>query len=432
MDGATVLKILKEEDLSDSEKENSESENKEIKNLKEENLSDSERENSESENKENLNEKIRESEENKNLSDKNKKQKSKMENLNKPIPFSLEGNVEENWRKFKRQYTNFMLASGKTEESKKVQAAILQNLVGPEAIELLDTFNLTDENLEDPEKILEAFEKNCKKEINETFERFVFANRIRKDDETIESYVKELKKLVKTCGYDSLEDSMIRDNIIRTMKDTRLQQSILKINKLTLEDLIKNIKTNEASKEQSRKIQEQTKTASSVDAITRRGKTTKYENRSERAQYPARERKRSETRRTSKPTEGGYGYKEFNCGRCNGRHLPRQCPAYDKKCYRCNKVGHYAVACNTNSRRVDNIESASDLSEEDDTSSEENFVINTLTVNSMDKENNLKKKNTWIERIIVGDKKINLKLTLELMSMYYQRKYTTKSNIIVK
>lgn len=178
-----------------------------------------------------------------------------MEGLNKPEPYKLEADVAENLRKFKRDYGFFVVATGRQQKFKSVQAATLLNLIGPEAMDLFETFEMEEADKGDPEKILKAFEAHAKLQPNETFERFVFMSRMRKPDESIEQYIADLKKLSKTCGYEGLTESMVRDNIIRHMSDTKLQQNVLKIKDLTLQTLIENIKVHEASQKQAAEIQ---------------------------------------------------------------------------------------------------------------------------------------------------------------------------------
>lgn len=208
--------------------------------VKKENVNDSSPEEDETEN----------NEENTDTSDSEKSEEKKMEGLNKPQPFTLEGNAEKNWSTFKRDYTLFITASGSRSKSKTVQAAILQNRLGAEAQDLLKTLKLSDEALNDPTAIIEALNNFVKPKVNETFECFKFTSRTRQDGETIEQYLTELRKLNKNCNYNELQDGLIRDNIIRHMKDKKLQQTVLKVKDLKLEDLIDSIKAHEASEEQ--------------------------------------------------------------------------------------------------------------------------------------------------------------------------------------
>lgn len=88
----------------------------------------------------------------------------------------------------------FITASGSRSKSKTVQAAILQNRLGAEAQDLLETLKLSDEALNDPTAIIEALDNFVKPKVNETFERFKFTSRTRQDGETIEQYLTQLRK----------------------------------------------------------------------------------------------------------------------------------------------------------------------------------------------------------------------------------------------
>ena len=64
--------------------------------------------------------------------------------FHKPGPLSFEGNVAENWRKFAQEYDIF-IAAAHSNETKKVEAYILLNLAGGEAIERERSFCYSDE-----------------------------------------------------------------------------------------------------------------------------------------------------------------------------------------------------------------------------------------------------------------------------------------------
>lgn len=292
-----------------------------------------------------------------------------MDGLNKPTPYRLEGDVAENWRKFRRDYELFMVASGRSGKSKNMQAAILLNLVGPEAMELYETFDLSDDEENDPDKILQAFENHAKPQINETYERFVFNRRERHEGETIEHYVAELKKLAKTCNYDTLTESMIRDNIIQHMDDTNLQQTVLKIKHLELETLIENIKAAEVSRTQVKKIQNDKTEKAIVDAVRQyskskeRNKHQRRTNEGERRRAHSHSKRRPADRSQTETSESGGGSTQpsssgatrtFRCRKCDHRHGPRQCPAYGKQCTKCQKYNHSAKVCRSSNNNIHN------------------------------------------------------------------------------
>lgn len=39
--------------------------------------------------------------------------------------------------------------------------------------------------------------------------------------------------------------------------------------------------------------------------------------------------------------------KQFNCAKCGIKHGPRNCPAFNKTCFKCDKEGHFAKKCRT-------------------------------------------------------------------------------------
>ena len=74
-----------------------------------------------------------------------------MDKLNKPDPLSLEGNISENWRRWKQQFEIFMTATGTDDKSDDVKSATLLHFAGSEALEVYNTFTWANE--EDQKKI---------------------------------------------------------------------------------------------------------------------------------------------------------------------------------------------------------------------------------------------------------------------------------------
>ena len=64
-----------------------------------------------------------------------------MEKLTPPEPLNLEAvNLSDTWRKWKQRFEVYSLASGLSEKDAKIQAATLLHVVGPEALEVYNTF----------------------------------------------------------------------------------------------------------------------------------------------------------------------------------------------------------------------------------------------------------------------------------------------------
>ncbi|XP_076301590.1 uncharacterized protein LOC143220074 [Lasioglossum baleicum] len=298
-----------------------------------------------------------------------------MDGINKPEPLQLEGNLAENWRRFKRDFDLFMIATGRRAKAKAVQAATLLNLVGSEALEVFETLGIPEEDKEDPEKIIAAFQNYVEPQRNETYERFLFNSRNRQEGETIEHYIADLKKLVKHCNYGALADSMIRDNIIYHMSDTGTQQKALRSQDLQLDVLIKMIKTHEITKSQTSELQgNNTQKINAIQNTSGRGgKDGQRGTRRERPAHRSRTGTPGRYRRRSTSREK----KVFKCRKCNGTHGPRQCPAYGVRCEKCSKYNHTAQACRASECGRDRYR------EEAYSDSESDFSISTLKIDNV-------------------------------------------------
>ncbi|GBL73642.1 hypothetical protein AVEN_230646-1 [Araneus ventricosus] len=113
-----------------------------------------------------------------------------------PLGLSLDGNVAKNWRKFKQQFTIYMKASGHDKKDSDVKVAIFLNAVGEKAIELVNTFDLQEEDRNDYEKVLTAFENHITPKANVVVQRFIFNSRMQDIDESFDAFYTDLRKLV--------------------------------------------------------------------------------------------------------------------------------------------------------------------------------------------------------------------------------------------
>ena len=75
----------------------------------------------------------------------------KMDQLSPPEVLSLDGNIAENWRRWKQRFNIFSLASGLSGKDAKVQAASFLHVAGPEDLEVYNTF--TWDNADDKNKV---------------------------------------------------------------------------------------------------------------------------------------------------------------------------------------------------------------------------------------------------------------------------------------
>lgn len=91
--------------------------------------------------------------------------------LNRIEKLSMTGNLSENWRRFKRHFDIYLIAGGRQTEDDEIKIGTLLNAVGEEAIDVFDTFGLTEVQQKSYDEVVKAFETFCKGKKNTVYER---------------------------------------------------------------------------------------------------------------------------------------------------------------------------------------------------------------------------------------------------------------------
>ena len=291
-----------------------------------------------------------------------------METFKQPKNLVLSGNVCENWRRFRQNFEIFMKATQKDKLADDVKMAILLNIMGEEAVEVYNGFNLKEEEKK-YDHVIATFEKYCIPKKNVVFERYLFNKRCQEDGEEFENFVNDLRKLASTCEYSTLKEELIRDRIILGIRDVTIQERLLRTEKLTLDLAIEACKAAELTKARVRDLHEK-----SIDAVNKKkmGHSNKYHDK-------------------MRPSQG-----KFKCRRCNKVHGPRECPAFGKNCRRCGTVNHFEVGC-----RVRKVKEVLPQEETDDD--------NTMCIATLSQAQSTNK--AWYEEILMDrNKRIKFKL----------------------
>ena len=177
-----------------------------------------------------------------------------MESAKAPKELQLSGNVGENWRKFRQNFEIYLKAAGLETKPEEVKVAILLNVVGEDAVELFNTFTLTEEEKCSFNKVIQCFENYARPKKNVVVERYIFNSRVQEPGEPFDSFVTDLKKLVKTCEFKEHADSLIRDRIVLGIHDKNLQERMLRVGELSLAQAVEMGKAAEISKLQAETI----------------------------------------------------------------------------------------------------------------------------------------------------------------------------------
>lgn len=277
-------------------------------------------------------------------------------------------NISKNYEKFKQNFRIYLMASGLENKTDERKVAIFLNVAGEDAIEVFNTFQLTEAQKTNYNDVVAAFDNYCKPRCNETYDRFKFFSRSQQEGETFDNFIKELKILAKPCNFGDQKDSLIRDRIILGIQNLSLQEKLLSTGNLQLEKAEQLCRAAEASKLQIKGIK-----GEEVNAIKKFDK------------------KKEATKETKNE-------QEYDCLKCGRKHRRGECPAHGKKCNRCKKIGHFEVGCRVKKyscNRNYNKKSVHDINNEND---QDDLFIDTLSLNNVSSGS----QNCWFVKMCVN------------------------------
>src|SRR5215469_4141684 len=253
-----------------------------------------------------------------------------------PASLNFAGNVTNEWKRFRSQWQNYEIATDLVTETTDKRAAILLACIGSEAYELVQTFELSETDSRKVEKVIEAFDRHFVGQINVTYERYIFNRRIQETGETFNAFFSEIRKLVRSCEYSTLEESILRDRIVIGIKDDSTKKKLLQTRNLDLRQAIDICKSSELASKQlidivSRTDQEVQYIHNRDRAITKHGSTSSNRN-------PDTKRYRRSPNRDQSSS---------GCQYCGEQHRRARdaCPAYGRTCRACDGKNHFASVC---------------------------------------------------------------------------------------
>ena len=328
-----------------------------------------------------------------------------MDKLDPPEPLSFEGNVRENWRRWKQEFELYLVATESDGKSEKVKSSILLTCIGKRAREIYNTFTFgNDEDKMKVKPILEKFTAYCNPRKNTTFLRYQFFSYNQQEGQPFDDFVTELKKRSEDCAFGSLKDSLICDRIVCGTTDNKLHEHYLRETDLKLE---KAVQLGRAA-EETRKHAEELKHAKPTPVDVVRQGTTPKRNKGMTPEYFA------------------------NCKFCGRGHNRGNCPAYGKSCNDCGASNHFAQCCPRTTHRPNpqqtHYRPIREINRQPDTEEDEceNFV-GAITVEGLEKEIN----ETTLHSLDVEDDELEWSVILESNGTNINYKLDTGSQVNV-
>lgn len=303
-----------------------------------------------------------------------------LQNLQPPPPLLHSANMADNWRRFRRDFDIYMIATGGFQLDDGTKLAIFLHVIGEESRNTYDTFEWTDTTRPTYKDTVQKFEDIYSPQKNESVQTHIFNKRIQRPGESFEKFLEDLRWLSSNCNFGVARNRLIRDRIVDGISSHRLKEQLLSDKKLTLEKAIDICRQFEATQEQLKLIN--TGSEKDVFAINN---NNRYKNR-----YVVKEK--------------------VLCQKCGYQHQIGRCPAFGKTCVFCKGKNHFAKQCykrrNEQGRKVNCVE---EQVQQNNTKGdgEEKVFIGSMETNG--NYNNLER--DWYQKIRVENKMwINFKL----------------------
>lgn len=184
-----------------------------------------------------------------------------------PTNMKLDGNLAENWNKFKQKYFLYLEATEKMAKLDKLKVALLLTSMGEECIDIFNSFKLVAEDAEKFNTVIKHFDEYFKPKKNTVIARYKFFNCKQQENESIDSFVTNLKNLAKECSFNTQEESLIRDLLIIGIRDLSVKEKLLIDSELNLTKAIEYCRAKESSDKQITLMKEGNSKSDQIDYV---------------------------------------------------------------------------------------------------------------------------------------------------------------------
>ncbi|KAK0132478.1 hypothetical protein N1851_032656 [Merluccius polli] len=190
--------------------------------------------------------------------------------------------------------------------------ALLIHCLGSEGQRIYSTLPLETDDYDGSVKALENY---FEPKLNVVAERYRFRQRAQAVGESTDHYVAALRELVKKCQFGTMENEMLRDQIVEKTNSSRIRERLLMEEDLTLERALALAKRTEAAIADAKAIAVADTTAVAAIQIQQKAHKSQYKG--------------------AQGTDGTMLC--YRCGSSDHKANDKSCPAKDCKCNSCGK-----------------------------------------------------------------------------------------------
>ena len=246
-----------------------------------------------------------------------------MSKFKSPKELNFEGNLSENWERWKKEFKFYLTATESDEKGEDVKTSRLLTTIGEKARDVYYTFTFATEGDDmklDP--VIAKFDEYFSPRKNQPYTRFKFFTYNQANGQTIDEYVTELKSRSRHCEFGTLKESLIRDRIVAGIQDAKVRERLLRETDLSLDKAISICRASEATKKQVEEMAA-SPNVDNVDFINKRRESRDSIN-------PSSQRPRQDRSEMSRNHD-----QSRTCKYCGNMHQRGRCPAYGKMCNKC-------------------------------------------------------------------------------------------------
>ena len=282
------------------------------------------------------------------------------------------------WEQWKQAFDYYLSASNIKDEARKV--ALFLHMGGPELQELYHAVSDPTVKAEKLQQVIEVLDSQLLPKKNTIYERHVFRREAQRLGEGVDTFVARLRKVSRTCEYGSLQEDMIRDQLVDKCCSHKLRCALLREPNLTLTTAVSIARTTEEVDKQAEVMESgglqessfaQTQAvrhasaspAGSADPVSGELQGDGLAQAAQAVRHAGRQRYPASRKRADTADRAGEWEPCFRCGRRN--HDPDNCFIQGRKCFNCGKIGHLQRMCPL-PRQKPNRSHANAVTEEDD------------------------------------------------------------------
>ena len=244
------------------------------------------------------------------------------------LPEKFNFSRTEDWPKWIRRFERYCQASELSMKDDTLQINTLIYAMGHQAEDILTSLKLTQDGLKKFDTVKAKLDSYFVIRRNVIFERSKFNKRVQLENETVDSFVTDLRCMAEHCQFGDINDELIRDRVVVGLKGTRLADRLQLDPELTLEKAVNQARQSQAVKKQQVLLRDYQKSHGVKETVNAVHKSNFF-------------RKKEQQK---KKDQGHTATPNATCQRCgkSPSHARNSCPAKDVVCRKCTKKGHFA------------------------------------------------------------------------------------------